>query len=87
MFVKFRRLLEYVVPQILRPALTAWNQIIGFIFLVLAIWAGVYELRVLREFKGDPSSFLRLVFSTIFVVMMGGFAVSAFFRARKISRS
>jgi hypothetical protein len=86
-YFKVRQFLEHVIPGILRPALTAWNQIIGFLFIVLAIWAAVYGIRVLREFKGDPPSILRLLFTIIFVVMMAGFGISSFLRARKISRS
>jgi len=83
----FRQFLGHVVPNILRPALTAWNQIIGFIFIVLALWAATYGVRVLREFKGDPQSILRLLFTAVFVVMMAAFGISSFLKARKISRS
>jgi len=84
---KFRKFLEHVVPSILRPVMTAWNQIIGFLFIVLAIWAAVYEIRVLREFRGDPQSILRLLFTTMFVIMMGGYGLYSFLKARRISRS
>jgi hypothetical protein len=86
-FSKFRKLLEHVIPSIIRPVLTAWNQIIGFLFIVMAIWAATYGVRVLREFDGEPQSILRLLFTVIFVVMMGGFGISSFLRARRISRS
>ena len=83
----FRQFLGHVVPSVLRPALTAWNQIIGFIFVVLAMWAATYGVRVLREYNGDPQSILRLLFTGIFVVLMSGFGISSFLKARKISRS
>jgi len=44
-------------------------------------------VRAVREFDGDMRSFFEVVLSAIFLVVMGGFAVSSFWRAHKLSRT
>lgn len=81
-----RQLLAHVVPAVIRPLRVLWNQVIGFVFLVLALWAVPAVVRSVREFDGDAESFFRVLLTGLFIVMMAGFAVSSFRRAQKASR-
>ncbi|MGH9661213.1 MAG: hypothetical protein ACRD96_21880 [Bryobacteraceae bacterium] len=79
--------LQHVVPGIMRPIRALWHEVIGFVFLALAAWAVPSAWRLSREFSGDAESFFKLVLIGVFVLIMAGFGVSSFLRARKISRS
>ena len=82
-----RKFLGHVMPGIIRPLRVLWNEIIGFIFLVLAIWAIPSAVRNMRQFEGDAESFFRVVLSLSFAGLMAYFGISSFLRARRISRS
>ena len=50
-----RKFLGHVMPGIIRPLRVLWNEIIGFIFLVLAIWAIPSAVRNMRDKGYAPS--------------------------------
>jgi succinate dehydrogenase hydrophobic anchor subunit len=80
--------LKHVVPGVVKPIRALWNEVIGFLFLCLAFLGAVSGYRsVLRNFGGSPEEVLRLSIVGVFVVVMAGFGISSFRRARKISRS
>lgn len=81
------RFLHFVLPGVVRPMRVLWNEIIGFIFLCLAVPAITSAVRTAHKFDGDGSSILKLIVTSIFAVIMIWFGVSSFMRARKISRS
>jgi hypothetical protein len=87
MLARLRQFLHYVLPAVARPARILWNQVIGFLFLVLALVAAPRLLRALHDFDGDLRSVFEVLLSAIFVVVMAGFGLSSFWRAHKISRS
>jgi len=87
MIAKARQFVSCVLPGIIRPLRVLWNEVIGFVFLALAVWAIPSTVRSIREFKGDADSFFRLILSGIFALIMLCFGISSFRRARKISRS
>ncbi len=87
MLFRAKQFLHYVLPAVIRPARVLWNEVIGFLFLVLAAWSVPSLVRSVREFEGDPGGFFRIALTTVFVVLMGGFGVFSFRRARKIARS
>jgi CDP-diglyceride synthetase len=82
-----RQFVKHVLPGVIRPLRVLWNQIIGFVFLVLAAWAMPRTVHSVRDFNGDPESFFHLLLSTVFVILMGGFGLYSFWRARKVPRS
>lgn len=84
---KIRQFLHHVVPGVIRPLRVLWNEIIGFVFLALAVWAVPSTLRAIREFQGDAESFFRILLAGLFAVLMIWFGVGSFLRARRISRS
>jgi hypothetical protein len=81
-----RQLLTHVLPAVIRPLRVLWNQIIGFVFVVLALWAVPSAVRSVREFDGDAESFFRVLLTGVFILMMTGFGVASFRRAHKVSR-
>jgi len=87
MLARIRQFLYYVLPAVARPARVLWNQVIGFLFLVLALMAAPRLYRAVQEFDGDLRSLFEVGLSGIFMLVMGGFSISSFWRAHKISRS
>ena len=83
MFSKAKRFIGYVLPGVIRPIHILWNQVIGFFFLVLAV---LPVPSAIRSFGKDGSA-ARLALTIPFVLLMAGFGISSFWRARKISKS
>jgi len=77
-----RLLVQHVIPAILKPAHTLWNEIIGFLFLCFAALFGFYAVRYYLA-----NDWARLFFAGFCTLMMAWFGFSSFRRARKISRS
>ncbi len=80
MFSLARKFLDHVVPGIIRPIHILWNQVIGFIFIVLAVVFGF------RLFRGKEPAGLELA-GSLFVLLLAWCGVSSFWKARKISKS
>jgi hypothetical protein len=80
-------LVRHVVPRVIRPIRSLWHEVIGFLFLSLAFLGGVSGVRIARNFDGSAETLFRLIVTGCFVLIMGGYGVSSFLRARKISRS
>ena len=87
MFAKVRQFFSHVVPAIIRPLRVLWNEVIGFVFLALAVWAIPSTVRAAREFDGEAESLFRIILAGLFSVIMIWFGVTSFWRARKIRRS
>ena len=81
------RFLGHVLPGIIRPMHALWNEVIGFIFIVLAIWAAPSAWRNIRLMDGNSEGFLKAAVSVGFALLMAYFGISSFRKARKISRS
>jgi len=82
-----KKVLQCVLPGVIRPIHVLWNQIIGFLFLAIAAMVVPSAVRMARRFDGGPESLFRLGLTVAFVVMMAGYGIFSFVRARKISRS
>ena len=80
-------LIRHVVPQVIRPLRSLWHEVIGFLFLSLAFLGAMSGLRKARNFDGSPEILFQLIVTGLFVIIMSGFGISSFLRARKISRS
>ena len=81
-----RQFVHHVVPAVIKPARTLWHEIIGFLFFVLTVAAVPTSYRAIKKFDGSVSSVLTVAMCAAFVAIMGGYAISSFVRARKISR-
>jgi len=73
----------FVLPGVIRPIHILWNQVIGFFFLVLAALPVHSIVRDWNKDGGGP----RLALEIPFALLMAGFGIHSFFRARKISKS
>ena len=80
MFSMAKKFLGHVVPVVIRPIHILWNQVIGFVFIVLAV---VFGFRIVR---GKEPLSLQIV-GTLFVLLIAWFGISSFWKARKISKS
>jgi hypothetical protein len=82
MFSVAKKFLGHVIPRVIRPLHILWNQVIGFVFIVLAL---LPVPSAIRNFGQDGNG-MRLVLTIPFVLIMGWFGISSFWRARKISK-
>ena len=87
-----REFVKHVVPAVLKPARTLWNEVIGFVFFCLAVYCGSGMVRAYMQLGGakpdqEAGHMFRLVLSALATLLMLYFAVTSFLRARKISRS
>jgi hypothetical protein len=64
-----------------------WNEVIGFIFLVLAALVVPSIVRNLRDHDSGGVALGRLLLAVTWMAVMAYFGISSFLRARKISRS
>jgi len=78
-----KRFIGHVVPGVARPLHILWNQMIGFIFIVLAL---IPIPSAIRSFGKDGSA-VRLSLTIPFVLIMAWFGITSFWRARKISKT
>jgi hypothetical protein len=74
-----------VLPEAVKPARILWHEIIGFLFIVLAITPARFEYKALVNFKGDGKSWAEVILSGVFIVLMTGYGISSFLRARKLA--
>lgn len=79
--------IHHVLPQILKPLRALWNELIGFLFLVLAISPVPRLIRDWQAYQETGTGLFRIVLSVFFIAMMAFFGIHSFLRARKISRS
>jgi hypothetical protein len=75
-----KKFIHHLAPGVIRPIHILWNQVIGFIFIVLAVVFGF------RVFRGSEPPGLQLA-GALFALLMGWLGVSSFWKARKISKS
>ena len=72
---------RHVVPALVKPARTLWNEVIGFVFFCLAVPFGVRAYTFARTGDG------RWIPLAAVCAFLMSFALSSFLRARRISRS
>lgn len=75
-----------VMPGVIKPLHVLWNEVIGFLFISLAILIAPAGWRYYRGIEADPKNFFRLALTAIFVLIMAWFGVSSFLNARRIRR-
>jgi hypothetical protein len=83
---KVGQFLGHVLPGVMRPLRILWNEIIGFLFICLAVWFTPSAVRAWREFDQHGGNFFWLA-EFFFIGLMLYFGLNSFLRARKISRS
>ena len=81
------RFVRHVVPATVKPARILWNEIIGFMFLVIAGLFALQGVSAWRQYHGKPGDLIKLIMIAVCVILLGAYGVSSFRRARRISRS
>ncbi len=76
-----------VVPAVLKPLRIMWNEMIGFVFIVFAVMIMGSTVRKWNDFDGSASSIGLFAASVFFFLVMAGYGLYSFFRARKIKRT
>jgi hypothetical protein len=82
-----RQFMNHVVPGVIRPLRILWNEVIGFLFLVLAAWVIPSLVRSVRQLDTPEGSIFRVLMFVGFSAMMAYFGITSFLKARKIGRS
>jgi hypothetical protein len=77
-----REFARHVVPAVVKPARTLWNEVIGFIFLCFGVIFGSKAVRYAIQGENE-----RLLIAAFCTALMLWFGITSFLRARKISRS
>ena len=63
------------MTQVWRILRTLFNQVVGFVFLVLAGWGALWLIRNFREFDGDGETLFKMALVGVFVLMMSSFGI------------
>jgi hypothetical protein len=82
-----RRFFQHVLPAVLKPLHVLWNEMIGFFFAVMALFILIGLIRGVMDFKGDADSLFKIVLMGLAFVVMAGYGLQSYFKARKISRT
>jgi hypothetical protein len=82
-----RKFLGHVLPGIVRPMHILWNEIIGFVFICLALIAVPKLWTFFKQFDGQTESIVHLAPTLLFFLIMLFFGLDSFRRAKKIERS
>jgi len=81
------RFVDAMMPGVVRPLQVLWHEVIGFIFIVLAVMFGSSALRNFHTLQAEEVSILRMAASFFLPLLMAYFGITSFLRARKIGRS
>ncbi len=77
------------VPRLIVLARQLLNEVVGLIFLALAIFCTVGAHGLISTFQRldeHPDEFWHFLAASAFALMFGAFAFSSFWRARKLGR-
>ena len=73
---------KHIVPAVVKPARTLWNEVLGFMFLCFGAIIGFRTARGIA--KGEVFA---AILGCIGTVLMLWYGISSFLKARRISRS
>ena|SRR5947209_3822743 len=87
-----RAFVQHVLPAVMKPARTLWNEVIGFLFICLAVVFGFGTVRSYLDLvKAAPDLaggyLLRVIMGSFCTFIVLWYGISSFLRARRISRS
>ena len=84
---KTKLFFSHMIPAVMRPMRVLWNELIGFVFIILAVWATPSAIRNIRSIGEPDGGLFRAALSLFFAALMAFFGITSFLRARRISRS
>ena len=73
---------KHVVPAAVKPVHSLWHEVIGFLFSTIAVWC---SWKLWRNAASQAP--VMLVLEVFFIIVMAGYGISSFLKARRISRS
>jgi hypothetical protein len=76
------KFVKHVVPAAVKPVHTLWHEILSFIFLAFAL--SLIGNLIHNRATLDP---LKLILIVPLILLSGGYGISSFLKARRISRS
>jgi len=84
--------IKTVVPAVIKPARTLWNEFIAFVFLCFAAMFGIRTAHLAMDYSKVAASdglgaLIRLSIAGACTAVMLWFGISSLLKARKISRS
>ena len=87
-----REFARHVVPAVIKPARTLWNDFIAFLFFCLALMFGFRTVRLWMDLsqagaQGGLREFYAVLGCAFCTLLMIWFGFASYRRARKISRS
>ncbi len=82
-----KKFFQAVVPGVVKPLHSLWNEVLGFLFLAIAALLVRPMWRGYREIQTDSAHVVKFLLSVFFFAVMLFFGLQAFWKARKISRS
>ena len=86
MFRMIQRFLGHVLPKVMLPLRVLWNEMIGFLFLVIAIPAIWSAIKNFRKVDQDGDNLFGALLAIVFAAVMVFFGIHSFVRAKRISR-
>jgi hypothetical protein len=78
--------LGHVLPKVILPLRILWNEMIGFLFLLIAVPAILSAIKYFRKVEQDADNLFWAFLTAIFAAVMVFFGIHSFVRARRISR-
>jgi len=75
------------VPAVIKPIRALWNEVIGFLFIVIAIPFFFKGYQIVNRFDGSIGAILSVGMCAFMTILMAAYGISSFRKARKISRS
>lgn len=75
-----------VMPGVVKPLHILWNEVIGFLFVMLAVLTAPAAWRYYRAIETDPKNLFRVLLTLVFSITMAWFGVTSFLKARRIRR-
>ena len=87
-----REFLKHTVPAVAKPARTLWNDFIAFLFFCFGGLFGIRAFHLARDLSNAPQAeaggaVVRLAIAGFCTLLMLGFGLTSYLRARRISRS
>jgi hypothetical protein len=87
-----RVFVKHVVPAVIKPARTLWNEVIGFVFCVFSVIFGFRAGRLYIDYQASAAAdqggaMLRFAVAAFCTLLMAYFGITSFLRARRIARS
>jgi hypothetical protein len=76
-----------VLPGVIKPLHVLWNEMLGFIFLALAVLLVRPLWRGYRDLNGEFENIVKFSLAAILFLVMLFFGLQGFWKARRISKS